>query len=103
MMCAEDVSDLRIKGRSGISNGDVPSFFARRCQSTETKTCKSEDEINNFIDSHKIVMAINQHEFISDEFGNVNEDDTQAHIKKFTNFFWLFMDSQKPSSRYYSI
>ena len=83
MMCAEDVSDLRLKGASGVSYASLPTFFVRRCQSTETKTCKSDTEIDNFIDNHKIMMAFNQHEYLSDEFGNLNEDGTPAHIKHF--------------------
>ena len=102
-MCAEDVSDLRIKGAFGQSYANLPTFSIKRCQNTETKTCKSLTEIDNFIDSHKILMAFNQHEYVSNEFGNVNEDGTPEHIRNFTVFKWLFMDSVKPSSRYYSI
>ena len=103
MMCAEDVSDLRIKGATGQSAANLPTFSIKRCQSTETKTCKPQTEIDKFIDSHKILMAFNQQEYHSDDIGNINEDGSPAHIKSFTDFNWLFMDSVKPSTRYYSI
>ena len=58
MTCIKDLSDLSFMGNQDGNAGKTIVFEVKTCR--EHEYCLSEDEINSFVDSHSLVLMMNQ-------------------------------------------
>ena len=58
LSCLVDLSDLRLKGSTNEVEGRVITVTVKTCSGHDY--CRSEEEINNFVDNHSLQMFYNQ-------------------------------------------
>ena len=85
LICLEEPeNDFNLRGRFGSTTFDMVRIAIERCH--DKPECKSDREINEFLDSAMLVSVLNNQEYSPNSYGNKTVEDSLEVLYK--SFDW---------------